>query len=89
METGKLGITTPVILTTIGSRCMMNLHCNVILIKLYQQNKKIIAGLVHDKGSEEVGKSLFHHENGRSSNFFHRADFEPEFSILPEIPENV
>jgi len=45
--------------------------------------------LVHDKGSEEVGKSLFHHENGRSSNFFHRADFQPEYDILPEIPENV
>ena len=65
-------------------------QCKKSLI-FYRQilRKNFQLGLVHDKGSEEVGKSLFYHENGRSSNFFHRSDFQPEFNILPEIPENV
>lgn len=45
--------------------------------------------MVQDKEDPQVGRSLFHHENGRSSNFFHRKDFEPEFNFLPEIPNNV
>lgn len=45
--------------------------------------------LVHDKESPELGKSLFFHENGRSSNFYHRKDFVPEFDNYPEIPQNV
>jgi len=45
--------------------------------------------LVHDKETDGVGRSLFFHENGRSSNFFTKVDWEPEFRILPEIPENV
>jgi hypothetical protein len=49
----------------------------------------IITGVLYDKDVPGIGRSLFHHENGRSSNFFHRANFKPEFNILPEIPENV
>merc|ERR1719334_1511778 len=45
--------------------------------------------LVHDKESPELGRSLFHHENGRSANFYHKKSFTPEFDILPEIPDNV
>lgn len=45
--------------------------------------------VLHDKEVVGIGKSLFFHENGRSSNFFYRARWEPEFDILPEIPENV
>ena len=45
--------------------------------------------LVHDKETPELGKSLFHHQNGRSANSYHRKDFFPEFDNYPEIPQNV
>jgi len=45
--------------------------------------------LVHDKENVGLGKSLFFHDNGRSSNFYSQKNFKPEFDILPEIPENV
>ena len=45
--------------------------------------------LVHDKETPELGKSLFHHENAKSSNSYHRRDFQPEFQNYPEIPQNV
>jgi hypothetical protein len=48
-----------------------------------------LSGVLFDKDVPGIGKSLFFHENGRSSNFFHRANFKPEFNIQPEIPENV
>jgi len=44
---------------------------------------------VFDKEVPGVGRSLFFHENGRSSNFFYDKSWEPEFRILPEIPDNV
>ena len=47
------------------------------------------AGVVHDKETENIGKSLFTHPNGQSSNSYYEEDFEPEFDILPDIPENV
>ncbi len=46
-------------------------------------------GVVHDKEEEGIGKSLFTHNNGQSSNTFYDQYFEPEWDILPEIPENV
>ena len=49
----------------------------------------MFAGVVFDKETVGVGKSLFFHENGRSSNFFYKANWEPEFRILPDIPDNV
>jgi hypothetical protein len=45
--------------------------------------------VVHDKEEVGVGKSLFTHNNGQSSNTFYDARFEPEWNILPIIPENV
>jgi len=45
--------------------------------------------LVHDMETPEVGKSLFHHANGRSANSYHTKDFIPEFQNYPEIPQNV
>ena len=45
--------------------------------------------VVHDKEEEGIGKSLFTHNNGQSSNTFYDQYFEPEWDILPEIPENV
>lgn len=36
-----------------------------------------------------IGKSLFTHNNGQSSNTYYDENFEPEWDILPEIPENV
>jgi len=45
--------------------------------------------MLNDKDTSGLGRSLFHHENGRSANFYHREDFRPEFDILPEIPLNV
>jgi hypothetical protein len=46
-------------------------------------------GHVEDKEMPGVGKTLFFHENGRSSNFYYDAQFEPEFVLVPEIPSNV
>ena len=45
--------------------------------------------VVHDKYEEGIGKSLFTHANGQSSNTYFELGFEPEFDVLPEIPENV
>ena len=45
--------------------------------------------VVHDKETEGIGKSLFTHNNGQSSNTYYDQYFEPEFDALPEIPENV
>ena len=45
--------------------------------------------VVHDKEEDGIGKSLFTHNNGQSSNTFFDQYFEPEFDVLPEIPENV
>ena len=45
--------------------------------------------LVHDKETPELGKSLFYHENGRSSNSYHRSSWTPEYHLYPEIPQNV
>lgn len=45
--------------------------------------------IVHDKEEEGIGKSLFTHNNGQSSNSYYDEFFEPEFDELPEIPENV
>ena len=45
--------------------------------------------ILHDKETEGIGKSLFSHANGQSSNTFYDKYFEPEWDVLPEIPENV
>ena len=45
--------------------------------------------VVHDKEEEGIGKSLFTHNNGQSSNTFFDQYFKPEYDELPEIPENV
>merc|ERR1711860_303241 len=45
--------------------------------------------VLHDKETDDIGKSLFTHNTGQSSNSFYDQYFEPEFDIEPEIPENV
>ena len=47
------------------------------------------SGVVHDKETDGIGKSLFTHSNGMSSNSYYDKNFEPEFDKVPEIPENV
>ena len=59
---------------------------NLIFLNFQQKH---LSGVVRDKEVTNVGRSLFFHENGRSSNFFYRSNWIPEFDILPEIPENV
>lgn len=50
---------------------------------------QFITGVLHDKETPGIGHSLFTHNNGQSSNSYFDEHFEPEFDILPEIPENV
>ena len=45
--------------------------------------------VVHDKETENIGHSLFTHSNGQSSNTYFEENFEPEWDLTPEIPENV
>ena len=45
--------------------------------------------VVLDKFEEGIGKSPSTHAHKQSSNTFFEKYFEPEFDILPEIPENV
>jgi len=45
--------------------------------------------LVHDGETPELGRSLFFHEHGRSANFYHKKNWEPEWSNVPKIPDNV
>eukprot|EP00096_Caligus_rogercresseyi_P016873 TRINITY_DN996_c0_g2_i3.p1 TRINITY_DN996_c0_g2~~TRINITY_DN996_c0_g2_i3.p1 ORF type:complete len:1255 (-),score=221.80 TRINITY_DN996_c0_g2_i3:184-3948(-) len=52
-------------------------------------NDFAINWVLHDKEALNIGRSLFHHGKGRSSNFYYSRSFEPEWEILPEIPENV
>eukprot|EP00095_Tigriopus_kingsejongensis_P008816 maker-scaffold1015_size70757-snap-gene-0.10 protein:Tk08816 transcript:maker-scaffold1015_size70757-snap-gene-0.10-mRNA-1 annotation:"hypothetical protein DAPPUDRAFT_305821" len=44
---------------------------------------------VHDKETTGIGKSLFTHSNGMSSNSFFDSKFEPNFEQQPDVPENV
>ena len=46
-------------------------------------------GIVHDKEEPGRGHSLFTHNQGLSSNSYYDPNFEPEYDITPEIPENV
>ena len=39
--------------------------------------------------TENIGHSLFTHSNGQSSNTYFEENFEPEWDLTPEIPENV
>lgn len=43
---------------------------------------------VDDKSDPYRGKSLFYHENGRSSNFFYDVTFQPIFDVRPLLPAN-
>ena len=45
-------------------------------------------GSVDDKFDPFKGKSLFYHENGRSSNFFYDATFQPIYDVKPLLPVN-
>ena len=45
--------------------------------------------VLHDKEEPGIGRSLFTHSNGQSSNTYFDQYFEPEWEELPEIPENV
>ena len=49
----------------------------------------ISKGVLHDKEEEGIGKSLFTHANGQSSNTYYDEHWQPEWDILPEIPDNV
>lgn len=45
-------------------------------------------GAVDDKYHPDKGKSLFYHENSRSSNFFYDASFQPIYEVRPQLPQN-
>ena len=66
--------------------CLLNVDC-----EWPQRTHKDFAmkWVVHDKEEEGIGKSLFTHNNGQSSNTFFDQYFEPEWEVLPEIPTNV
>ena len=51
-------------------------------------NLLICLGAVDDKFDPNKGKSLFYHENGRSSNFFYDATFQPIYEVRPLLPVN-
>ncbi|XP_076069661.1 sushi domain containing 2 mesh isoform X2 [Oratosquilla oratoria] len=44
--------------------------------------------VLDDKADENKGKSLFFHENQRSSNYYYDPNFAPEWEACPKIPEN-
>lgn len=46
------------------------------------------AGAVDDKVNPYKGRSLFLHENGRSSNFYYDETFRPVFDVRPLLPLN-
>ena len=55
-------------------------------------------GILHDKEEEGIGKSLFTHANGQSSNTFYDDKWRPEWlneagddktNMMAEIPDNV
>ncbi|XP_068250957.1 protein mesh isoform X1 [Palaemon carinicauda] len=43
---------------------------------------------LEDKAQPYKGKSLFRHENSRSSNYYYDKDFVPEYENMPILPEN-
>ena len=58
----------------------------------------IYTGILHDKEEEGIGKSLFTHANGQSSNTFYDDKWRPEWlneagddktNMMAEIPDNV
>ena len=46
-------------------------------------------GVLHDKETENIGRSLFTHSNGQSSNTFFDKDWQPEYDFKPLLPDNV
>ena len=48
-----------------------------------------VSGVLHDKETENIGRSLFTHSNGQSSNTFFDKDWLPEFDFKPLLPDNV
>lgn len=44
--------------------------------------------VLDDKENPDVGKSLFFHENSRSSNYYYDPDFIPEWKTTPELSPN-
>lgn len=67
----------------------MKCNSNIYFKNLIQNNMQIMsAGSVDDKFDPYKGKSLFYHENGRSSNFFYDATFQPIFDVRPLLPAN-
>ena len=76
---------------------MENLHkyfgmeCKQLLQKKHKiktQFMFVFIGAVDDKVDPFKGKSLFTHENGRSSNFFFDASFQPIYEVRPLLPLN-
>ena len=67
-----------------GMKCKLTLHQ---ITGLYLINGFFI-GSVDDKYDPYKGKSLFYHENGRSSNFYYDATFRPIFDVRPLLPQN-
>ena len=51
------------------------------------ENNELV-GSVDDKVDPFKGRSLFYHENGRSSNFYYDATFQPIFDYRPKLPDN-
>lgn len=60
----------------------------LFIAMIITERKKSLLGAVDDKSDPYKGKSLFYHENGRSSNFFYDATFQPIFDVRPLLPAN-
>jgi len=56
--------------------------------KVKTQLMSVVLGAVDDKVDPFKGKSLFTHENTRSSNFFFDASFQPIYEVRPLLPLN-
>ncbi|KAK3855606.1 hypothetical protein Pcinc_038000 [Petrolisthes cinctipes] len=54
----------------------------------YVHNEFGMEWVLDDKESPDVGKSLFFHENFRSSNYYYDPNFEPEFKYHPDLSPN-
>ena len=68
----------------INSSVITESYC--ILIEVWWVD---LSGVLHDKETENIGRSLFTHSNGQSSNTFFDKDWLPEFDFKPLLPDNV
>ena len=89
---GTFATQTAMVDTNIRSTHEWAMKCEKVFFTRIPVEPKLwlfITGVLHDKETENIGRSLFTHSNGQSSNTFFDKDWQPEYDFKPLLPDNV